>query len=226
MRRLRNRAFLLIALVAFLFPLSFNQSINAFLYQQDQGIVTQTIINVLFFDDFNEHIPPEAPDGWRILAGTWQTATDGSTVYEQIDTSVVSSGSAAGSTTWTDYFFEVKVKFVRAGSVAYRGAILAFRCQNSLNYYFLGIAEDRDLLLLYRRVWGFDILIASNSSTIVPNRWYTVRIKIEGQVINVWIDGVRYFTDQNSGGAIASGEIGLGTRYYHCRFDDVKVSAV
>jgi pectate lyase len=178
----------------------------------------------LFFDNFDEHVPPESPDGWTVLSGTWQTAADETIVYEQTDTSVARSGSVAGNTAWTNYTFKVRVKFVSAGAEATRGALLGFRFQDGANYYYLGMGEDTDELRLYRRIDGTDTQIGSSVSiTLVQNQWYNVTISIEGQTINVWVDGVQYFVNQESGGDLTSGKIGLGTRYYHCRFDDVEV---
>lgn len=187
---------------------------------------TVNIMVGLFFDNFNEHSPPEAPDRWTVLAGTWQTAIDGTTVYEQTDTGVVRSDSVAGDTTWTDYIFEVGVKFVTAGSESVRGAILAFRYQDTSNYYALIEAEDVDQLRLYRRIGGSDTLIASVDVTIIQDQWYSVKISIEGQTINVWVDDTQYFTNQDSGGTLSTGKIGLGTRYHHCCFDDVEVNPI
>ena len=180
----------------------------------------------LFFDNFNEHMPPEAPDGWIVITGTWQTATDGTTVYEQTDTTTTNRRSIAGDTSWTDYTFETKMKFVTNGTTP-RGANLFFRIQDDSNYYFLRMQEDNDSLILYRRIGGTNTQIGSAVSfALVQDQWYTVRFSIEGQTINVWVDGTQYFTNEDSGGTLTSGRIGLGTTHYHCRFDDVEVDPI
>lgn len=182
----------------------------------------------LFFDSFNEYTPPEAPDGWTVYSGTWQTTIDGTTVYEQTQKNVDRTVSIAGNTNWTDYAFQVKVKFVfPPGTPPDTGAILFFRFQDTSNYYFLFMAEDADELLLYRRIGGVEEQIGSSVSiTLVDNQWYDVRISIEGQTINVWINGTQYFTNQESGGTLTTGAIGLGTIRYECRFDDVEVNPI
>ena len=199
-------------------------TVCAFVYQERSQYFAQKIIDAyLFFDYFDEHTPPEAPDGWNVKSGTWQTATDGTVVYEQTDTTIRMSRSVAGKKRWTNYTFEVKVKFVINGTGLRRGAILFFRYQNASNYYFLRMLEDKDKVQLYRRIGGNNTRIASINFMLVQDQWYNVKINIEGQTINVWIDGTQVFTNQESGGPLTNGKIGLGTRYYHCCFDDVKV---
>lgn len=182
----------------------------------------------LFFDSFNEHTPPEPPDGWAVYSGTWQTATDGTTVYEQTQKNVERTVSTAGNTNWTDYVFQAKVKFVfPPGTPPGTGAILFFRFQNTSNYYFLFMVEDKDELLLYRRIGGVEEQIgASVSIPLAENQWYDVRISIEGQTINVWINGTQYFTNQESGGTLTTGAIGVGSKRYKCRFDDIEVNSI
>jgi hypothetical protein len=180
----------------------------------------------LFFDNFNEHAPPEAPDGWTMYSGTWQTTTDGTTVYEQTQKNVERTVSIAGNTNWTDYVLQTKVKFVfPPGTPPSAGAILFFRFQDASNYYFLFMAEDKDELLLYRRIVDVEEQIGITASiTLVEDEWYDVRITIEGQTINLWINDTQYFTDQDSGGTLTTGAIGVGTKRYKCRFDDVEVN--
>ena len=189
---------------------------------------TVNIMVGLFFDNFNEHTPPEAPDGWTVYSGTWQTAIDGTTVYEQTQKNVARAVSIAGNSNWTDYVFQVKVKLVfPPGTPPSAGAILFFRFQDASNYYFLFIAEDKDELLLYRRIGGVEGQIGpSVSITLVESQWYDVRTSIEGQIINVWINGTQYFTNQGSGGTLTSGTIGVGAKRYKCRFDDVEVNSI
>ncbi len=182
----------------------------------------------LFFDNFNEHVPPEAPDGWTVYSGTWQTAIDGTTVYEQTQKNVERTVSIAGNTNWTDYVFRAKVKPVfPPGTPPNTGAILFFRFQDNSNYYFLFMDEDEDQLLLYRRIGGVEEQIGlSVSITLVGNQWYDVRIKVEDQTINIWINSTQYFIDQESGGTLTTGAIGVGTKRYRCRFDDVEVGPI
>ncbi|MBE0512585.1 DUF1080 domain-containing protein [Candidatus Bathyarchaeota archaeon] len=194
--------------------------------QQYAATVNMTV--GLFFDNFNEHTPPEAPDRWTVYSGTWQTATDGTTVYAQTQKNVDRTVSMAGDTNWTDYVFQVKVKFVfPPGTPPGTGAILFFRFQDTSNYYFLAMAEDKDELLLYRRIGDVEEQIGLPASiTLVENQWYDVRISIEGQIINVRIDDVQYFTNQESGGTLTTGAIGVGTKRYSCSFDDVNVNSI
>jgi len=212
----------LILICSIIFPVAY-----AYVYEQGSHAVNQTILDIfLLFDDFNEHTPPEAPDGWTPYVGTWQTVSDGSTVYEQTDTSQARAISYIGNISWTDYEFEVNTTLITAGTGTARGALLLFRVQDVSNYYFLAILDDLDQVRLYRRIGGSDILIQTLNINVPSGTWLNVRIRIEGQTINVWGNDNPFFTDVPSGGNLNNGFITLSTRFYHCRFDDVIVSPV
>jgi len=189
---------------------------------------TVNVMVGLLFDNFNEHVPPEAPDGWTVYSGTWQTETDGTTVYEQADKKDERACSIAGNVNWTDYIFQVKVKFnLPPGTPPVGGANLFFRFQNESNYYFLFLSEDKDEMRLYKRIGGVEEQVGSSIAvTLTENQWYDVRVSVQGQVINVWVDGTQYFIDQESGGNLTSGAIGVGTKRYGCSFDDVEVRPI
>ena len=125
-----------------------------------------------------------------------------------------------------DYEFEVNVTLVTAGTGTARGALLLFRAQDTSNYYFLAILDDLNQLRLYRRIGGSDILIQTLNTNVPSGTWFNVRIRIEGQTINVWGNDNPLFTDVTSGGNLNNGFIALSTRFYHCRFDDVYVTPV
>lgn len=182
----------------------------------------------LFFDDFEEHTPPELPDKWTVLDGTWQTTLNGTIVYEQTKKNLERTISTAGNPNWTDYVFEVKVKFLfPPGTPPRTGAILFFRFQDVSNYYSLYLGEDTNELVLYRTINGVEEQVSSPINiNLIENQWYYVRISIEDQTINVWVDDIQYYSDQASGGTLIAGAIGIGTRKYSCHFDDVEVSPI
>jgi hypothetical protein len=211
---------LFLILISILIPF-----VSAYIYQQQSHSIIQTIENIYFiFDDFNEHTPPESPDGWTPYVGTWRTVSDGSTCYEQTDTAQVRAISYTGDASLTDYEFEVDAKLVTAGTETGRGILLIFRAQNANNYYFLTILEDLNQVRLYRRIGGNDVLIQTLNINISSGVWFNIKIRIEGQTINVWGNGNPIFTDVPSGGNLNNGFIALSTRFYQCRFDDVKLS--
>ena len=132
--------------------------------------------------------------------------------------------SVAGQPTWTDYTFQVQLKFLEEeGGATKEGASLLFRFQDASNYYYLFAVETTNELELHRIIGDVDELISSTSIALTQSQWYTVAIKIIGQTIAVWVDDVQYFSNLSSGGALADGQIGLGTKDYWCRFDNVLV---
>ncbi len=200
---------------------------SAYVFETDNNNIGQTILDIyMLFDDFNEHTPPTAPDGWTPYVGTWQTVTDGTTAYEQTNTVQDRTYSFIGDFSWTDYEFEVNAKLVSAGTEYARGILLLFRVQDASNYYFLAILDDLNQVGLYRRIGGSDILIQNLDINVPSGVWFNIRIRIEGQTINVWGNNVPLFTDIPSGGNLSNGLITLSTRFYHCRFDDVTISTV
>jgi hypothetical protein len=66
-------------------------------------------------------------------------------------------------------------------------------------------------------------IIASTSCTLVPDVWYHVNITIIGQIVDVSIDGIPYFTGVDMNGAFDSGNVALGTSYYKVMFDNIYV---
>jgi len=136
--------------------------------------------------------------------------------------------SAAGNASWANYIYEINVKFeVGNPSKLDRGALLLFRYQGGNNYYYLWLKEGLDTMALFNHgSEGAGNEANSTSITLVQDIWYHVKISIVGQFCNVWVDGVQYFYDEDMAGSLDTGQVGIGTRYYQVKFDNVEVNPI
>ena len=200
-------------------------------YVFDQGFqsVGQMILDIgtaLMDENFDDLPPGTDPPGWDTSDGNWTTVYDnGNIVYYQDDNSDKESLSisTSGNSSWTDYTFEVDLKFVEGNPTkSDRGALLLFRYQGGNNYYFLWLKEAQDTLELHNRGDGAH-MVASSSCTLVQDTWYHVNVTIIGQNAWVSVDDVPYFTGQVMNGSFDTGNVAIGTSYYKVMFDNILV---
>ena len=127
----------------------------AYVFEQDTQGFSQSILNLsgLMDEDFDELPPGIDPPGWDPEDGNWTTVNDnGNIVYYQEDNADknVLSIFIPGNTSWTDYTYEVDVKFVEGNTKKDdRGVFILFRYQRKNRYYFLYMKEHLDLLELH-----------------------------------------------------------------------------
>jgi len=203
--------------------------VYAYMHEQDLQNVVQTILNeALMEEDFDDLPPGSDPPGWEEDSGNWTTVDDGGNiVYYQDDLSdkEALTISTTGNTSWTDYTFQVDFKFVEGDPTKDdRAALLCFRYQGGNNYYYLAIREYHDKLDLYKHgSGGQGNLVASTNCTFVQDVWYHANITIQGDIVDISIDGTPYFSNQSMNGAYNSGSVGIGTMNYKCMFDNILV---
>jgi len=131
--------------------------------------------------------------------------------------------STSGNLSWSDYTFEVDLKFVEGNPTKDdRGALIIFRYQAGNSYYFLWMKEELDTLELHNRGDGAH-MVASTSCILVHDTWYHVNVTIIGQDAWVTVDAVPYFTNQAMNGGFDTGSIAIGTSYYKVMFDNILV---
>jgi len=218
-------------LIAILIPIMIIVPVvYAFVYEQDNNNLTQMIIDQALMDeDFNDLPPGSDPPGWDPVDGNWTIVDDnGTLVYYQDDNSDKESLSITitGNVSWANYTYEVDVKFVEGNTKKDdRGALLLFRYQGGNKYYFLWMKEYLDVLELHNHGDGAH-LVASISCTLVPNTWYHVNITIIGQLVDVSIDDISYFTGVYMNGVFDTGNVAIGTSYYKVMFDNIYVDEI
>jgi hypothetical protein len=223
----KNKSILLIFFsLMILIPLG-----SAYVFDEEIQGISQTILNLsgLMDEDFEDLPPGTNPPGWDPEGGNWTTVNDnGNIVYYQDDNAdkEALSISTTGNTSWTDYTYTVDVKFIEGNTKKDdRGALILFRYHGGNSYYFLWMKEHLDVLELHNHGDGAHD-VATTSCTLVPDVWYDVNISIQGQLADVWIDGIQYFDDVDMNGAFDTGSVAVGTSYDKVMFDNIYVDII
>ena len=201
----------------------------SYVYDNEVQTVGQIILDIgtaLMDEDFDDLPPGVDPPGWGEIDGTWSTVDDGGNiVYYQDDNAdkEALTISTTGNSSWTDYTYEVDVKFVEGNTKKDdRGALLLFRYQGGNSYYFLWMKEGLDTLELHSHGDGAH-MVTSTPCTLVPDTWYHVNVTIMDQYVWVTIDDTIFFSSENMNGAFATGNVAIGTSYYKVMFDKILV---
>lgn len=176
--------------------------------------VTDASAATLFTADFES-----GASGWSKSGGDWTVVADGSQTFQQADTGVDRARQFAGSTSWTAYSVQARVKPLAFGSGGI--AALASRVAGSTKMYRLALTDANRVELQYMNGSSVTVL-AAVSRTIAPGTWHTLRIDASGSTITGYVDGALVGSANNT--AITAGRVGLFTGYASARFDDVVVS--
>ena len=169
---------------------------------------------VLFTDDFEDG----NANGWTVFGGSWSVVTDGTRVYRQ------SSGSSryrsgAGSTAWTNYSVEARVKPTTWNGTD-RFAGLAARLRDRYNGYVLALRSSGRVEML-RIASGTSTALASRTFPVTLGTWYTLRIDAVGTTLRGYVNGALQFTATD--GTFAAGLVGGATDYATASFDNFRV---
>ncbi|MEV4532527.1 right-handed parallel beta-helix repeat-containing protein [Asanoa sp. NPDC049518] len=170
----------------------------------------------LFSDDFND----SSADGWSKSGGDWSIVSDGSPTFTQSKTDSELARQFAGSTSWTAYSVQARVKPLGFNG-SNRLVALASRSSSATKMYRLALTNANRAEL--QAVDGSSVtVIGSASLTVSTGTWYTLRIDANGSTISGFVNGTRIASGSNS--AHSAGRVGLVTAYASARFDDVVVS--
>ncbi len=164
-----------------------------------------------------------APSKWRALG----------TIYghELVQNSSIHDGGADndlphlgtylsydGGMGWTDYRLQFSMR--TAGDIDTMGVM--FRIADSGNYYRFTWDQKRNQRRLVKNTGGVFTLLAADTVPYVRYQNYQVEVIVQGDQIEVWIDGVRIFH-------VTDSDHGYGTFGFHtwknssAYFDDVRV---
>jgi hypothetical protein len=169
----------------------------------------------LFTDDFSDG----NTNGWSKSGGTWAVVTDGSPAARQSQASSENARLFAGSTSWTAYRVQARVKPLSFGSGGVVG--LLSRASGSTKFYRLALLPGSQVQL--QAVNGSSVtVIGSASRTVAIGTWYTLAIEASGTTIRATVDGAQIAQGTNA--LVASGRIGFQTLYSTASFDDVAVT--
>ncbi len=179
----------------------------------------QEHVYVVFEDNFEDGnadgweitIPPNAPSGSR-----WAVELDdGNHVLSEAG----EVWAEAGDYLWTNYTFEVKVKFIVDA-----GAHINFRMSGPGNRYFFRFFYE-EFTLEKEYLGMFTRLCEGEGMPLAQNRWYAIKIVCVGNSIKVYVDGVLRLDYVDEEDPILSGRIGFERGpEFPIFFDDVRVS--
>ncbi|MBB5867223.1 hypothetical protein F4553_000602 [Allocatelliglobosispora scoriae] len=177
-------------------------------------MLTPASAATLFSADFES-----GSSGWSKSGGDWTLVADGSQTFQQSNTGTDRARQFAGSTSWTNYTVQARVKPLGFGSGGV--SALVARSNGATTMYRLALTGANRVELQYMNGSTITVL-AGVSRTVATGTWYTLRITASGSSISGYIDGTLIGTATNS--AISAGRIGLFTGYASARFDDVLVT--
>ena len=169
----------------------------------------------LFSDNFEDG----DTDGWSKSGGTWAVVSDGSQAVRQSNVGSENARLFTGSTSWTSYTVQARVKpqsFASNGQVG-----LLARASGSTKFYRLALLPGNQVQL--QAVSGSTITVIGGASrTVATGSWYTLAIEVNGSTIRGTVDGAQVAAGSNS--MVTAGRVGVQTLYATAAFDDVSVS--
>jgi pectate lyase len=174
----------------------------------------QAMAATLFSADFES-----GAGGWSKSGGDWSVVSDGSPVFQQASSTVERARQFAGSTGWTDYAVQARVKplsFGGGGVVA-----LAARVTSATKMYRLALTGANRAELQVMDGSAITVL-GSAALTVSTGSWYTLRIDAAGSTLRGYVNGTTVGSATST--AYSAGRIGLVTAYASGRFDDVTVT--
>jgi hypothetical protein len=169
---------------------------------------------------FSADFESGSTSGWSKSGGTWSIVTDGSKVLQQSDTGSERARDFSGTTSWTNYSVQARVKATAFGSGSGVVALTA-RAAGATKMYRLSLTAGNQVRLETMNGSAVTVL-ASRAQTVSTSTFYTLKLTVNGSTISGSIDGTSVGTATDS--SISAGRIGLLTEYAAGRFDDVVVN--
>ena len=139
-------------------------------------------------------------DKWVPTKGKW-SIKDGILTQSSMDTDC--RIFVPDSEEWTDYIFEVQAR--KTGGK--EGFLIIFRAKNKKQLYWWnlgGWSNSKHVIETRPRS-----IIAEKKAKLVNNKWYKIKIKVEGPSIECYLNGVRVHKVKNN--IYPVGGVGLGT---------------
>jgi len=210
-----------------------------FQLKAEAGSMAQSALPPLFTDDF------ESGSGkWITQTNTCvSVVTDGGTqVYSVTNCgattarTIVTETTVPGSTAWTDYSIQARVKVVYTQSVGSSYAMLMARYRDSRNYYFMTLRPN-NRVEIKKYINGSSSsggggTVSSTAFTPTLGTWYTLKLEVIGTVsptLRAFVDGVPVLTATDTISPVVplnAGTIGVGLVSAIAEFDDVIVSPI
>jgi len=174
---------------------------------------------IAFEDDFEDGNAYDwvVEKGWWICTADWEVVLDDENFVYGPENG--NGGLSWYDASWSNYTYEARIKFPEGAS---NDAAIIFLWQNEDNWYGFRVKDG------LARIFGFEgggerDGLASAYVAINPDQWYTMRIVLQGNTVQAYLDGnpvLEYNELKWSSGAIGVQNDG-GPLVY---FDDIKVT--
>jgi hypothetical protein len=171
-------------------------------------------VNLPYYESYEDNVAND----FSVVSGSWVIGTDGTKVYDTAPSDSLSRATV-GESSWTNYAVESKVKFDSWGDTTFRAIGLLGRYQNTDNYY-LAVFESGELRIKVKS-GGTMATLASKSYNLSLNKWYSLRLEMNGSIIRLYVNGYQEFYLNNS--TLTSGKAGLISVFGDSKFDDVRL---
>ncbi|WDZ83509.1 pectinesterase family protein [Micromonospora cathayae] len=179
------------------------------------GGASSAYADTLLHDDFSDG----DTSGWSRSGGTWSVGTDGSAVLEQSKADTDNARLFAGTSSWTDYTVQARIKAVSLPST---GAVaLLARASGATTYLRLALHPGNQVRLEAVRS-GTVTTLGASARPVTTGTWYTLRVEVAGAAVRGYLDGTLVAAGTST--VATTGRIGVQTRYATARFDDVTVT--
>jgi pectate lyase len=180
------------------------------------AVVPSASAATLFSDDFESG----NSNNWSKSGGTWAVVTDGSKAFQQSNLTSDLARVFAGSTSWTNYSVQARVKpLAFSGTTPFVG--IGARTASNTQFYRLALLSTNRVEL--QAVNGSSVtVIGAVNQTVSTGTFVTLRIDVSGTTISGFVNGTRIASGTNS--ALSAGRISLQTFHATASFDDVLVS--
>ncbi|HEX6682329.1 MAG TPA: hypothetical protein VF062_06015 [Candidatus Limnocylindrales bacterium] len=161
----------------------------------------------LFSDDFNDG----NASGWSTSGGSWSVVSGS---YQQSGTGA-DAKAQAGTTSWSDYSVQARVRPNTFGGSSARAAGVVARAQSTSNFYSLVLTPSS---VQIRRG---SATLASAAMTVATGTFYTLTLNVSGSTLRGSVNGSQLVTA--SDGGFATGRVGFVSSYTAATFDDLTV---
>lgn len=146
---------------------------------QYRNVAVTNGATTLYQKDFTNGAADWTPDG-----GTWQASSG---VLSQTSGST-DCRDTAGSASWTDYTYTLQARKTGGGE----GFLIMFHVQDHNNFIWWNIGGWGNTRTTIERARGGSKteIGQSSSVTVQSNRWYDIRIEVQGTSIKCYLDGI------------------------------------
>src|SRR5262245_8753120 len=180
------------------------------------AVVPSASAATLFSDNFESG----NSTNWSKSGGAWAVVTDGSKVFQQSNLTSDLARVFAGSTSWTNYSLQARVKpLAFSGTTPFVG--IGARTASNTQFYRLALLSSNRVEL--QAVNGSQIrVIGAVNQTVSTGTFVTLRVDVSGTTISGFVNGTRIASGTDS--SLSAGRISLQTFHATASFDDVLVS--